>query len=70
MTTHLLEREQWLPISIGEAWSFFSSPLNLAKITPDDMGFVIRQPFQDKPIRSYCCCLLHNECSTANCTGG
>ncbi len=50
MTTHLLEREQWLPISIGEAWSFFSSPLNLAKITPDDMGFVIRQPFQDKPI--------------------
>ena len=47
---HLLEREQWLPIPIGEAWSFFSSPLNLAKITPDDMGFVIRQPFQNKPI--------------------
>ena len=26
---------------------FFSSPKNLAKITPGDMGFVIREPFDN-----------------------
>jgi ligand-binding SRPBCC domain-containing protein len=33
--------EQKLPIGIDEAWDFFSSPLNLKKITPDYMGFDI-----------------------------
>ena len=47
---HTLEREQWLPIPIEEAWAFFSSPKNLAKITPDDMGFRIRGPFDNAPI--------------------
>lgn len=45
-----LEREQWLPIPIEQAWEFFSSPKNLAKITPGDMGFVIREPFDNAPI--------------------
>ncbi len=45
-----LHREQWLPISVEEAWAFFSTPLNLAKITPGDMGFVIQRPFENKPI--------------------
>jgi ligand-binding SRPBCC domain-containing protein len=45
-----LQREQWLPIPVEEAWAFFSTPLNLAKITPGDMGFVIKQPFENKPI--------------------
>jgi ligand-binding SRPBCC domain-containing protein len=33
--------EHWLPISIGEAWIFFSSPKNLSLITPPEMDFKI-----------------------------
>ena len=36
-----LESKQFLPISISEAWEFFSSPENLKEITPDHMGFHI-----------------------------
>jgi ligand-binding SRPBCC domain-containing protein len=36
---HTLKTIQKLPISIDEAWGFFSSPSNLAKITPENMGF-------------------------------
>ena len=32
---------QFLPISIDEAWDFFSQPENLNEITPDDMKFEI-----------------------------
>ncbi|MCK9485665.1 MAG: SRPBCC family protein [Dehalococcoidia bacterium] len=32
---------QRLPVSLDEAWSFFSSPANLAAITPPDMGFQV-----------------------------
>ena len=32
---------QQLPISLTEAWDFFSSPKNLEKITPSHMGFRI-----------------------------
>lgn len=39
MKLHLLEREQTLPISAGAAWDFFSTPANLAEITPPDLGF-------------------------------
>lgn len=49
---HVLEREQFLPIALEEAWSFFSSPKNLAVITPPEMGFVIRQPFDDRAMYS------------------
>ncbi len=45
-----LHREQWLPIPVQEAWAFFSTPRNLAKITPGDMGFVISEPFEDNTI--------------------
>lgn len=31
----------WLPISIAEAWKFFSSPNNLSLITPPEMEFRI-----------------------------
>lgn len=47
---HVLEREQFLPISLTEAWAFFSSPRNLGVITPPDMGFRIREPFDDEPM--------------------
>lgn len=38
---YTLTAKQVLPISIDEAWSFFSKPSNLAKITPAYMGFNI-----------------------------
>ena len=33
--------KQELHLDLSEAWDFFSSPVNLAKITPQHMGFVI-----------------------------
>ncbi len=38
---YTLKRVQKLPISLDEAWKFFSSPSNLEEITPEDMGFNI-----------------------------
>ncbi len=38
---HEIRRTQQLPISLDEAWGFFSSPVNLAKITPSYMNFKI-----------------------------
>jgi len=36
-----LYREQQLTCDIYTAWDFFSSPINLAEITPKNMGFVV-----------------------------
>lgn len=33
-----------MPISLEKAWDFFSSPLNLAEITPKDMTFKVTSP--------------------------
>ena len=41
MKTYQLEFIQRLPITLDEAWQFFSSPLNLAKITPKEMAFEV-----------------------------
>ncbi len=41
MKVYNLERKSTLPITIDKAWSFFSDPKNLAKITPDSMNFEI-----------------------------
>lgn len=38
----------FIPISLSEAWDFFSSPSNLAKITPPKMGFVITSDFNNE----------------------
>ncbi|MCW2263944.1 MULTISPECIES: SRPBCC family protein [Sphingobacterium] len=38
---HQLYREQQLNCDIETAWHFFSSPVNLSKITPEDMRFEI-----------------------------
>lgn len=38
---YVIERTQDLPVSLVEAWDFFSSPKNLAKITPKDLGFEV-----------------------------
>ena len=41
MKIYHLKRTQFLPITLSEAWEFFSTPKNLAKITPEHMGFQI-----------------------------
>lgn len=41
MKVHSLSQEQWLPISLDEAWGFFSTPRNLDEITPPELGFKI-----------------------------
>jgi ligand-binding SRPBCC domain-containing protein len=45
MKTYLLKTEQKIPVSLAEAWDFFSSPLNLAKITPKEMNFAVTSDF-------------------------
>ena len=42
--------EQFLPIDIDRAWAFFSSPKNLALITPPDMKFKIRTALNGEEI--------------------
>ena len=37
-----LKTVQKIPISLTEAWNFFSNPDNLKEITPKQMGFVIK----------------------------
>lgn len=41
MKAYHLEFSQKIPLSLKEAWDFFSSPLNLAKITPAEMAFTV-----------------------------
>lgn len=48
---YVLKRSQFIPISIEEAWSFFSSPNNLALITPDDLGLKIKTKFNRKSVK-------------------
>jgi len=37
---------QFVPASLDVVWDFFSSPSNLSKITPPEMGFLITSPAQ------------------------
>lgn len=41
MSVHSIKSVQLIPLSLPEAWDFFSSPVNLVKITPGDIGFSI-----------------------------
>ena len=41
MKVYTVQRKQFIPVSLQEAWDFFSSPKNLAKITPSKMNFRI-----------------------------
>jgi ligand-binding SRPBCC domain-containing protein len=47
---HQLKTVQKLPISLEEAWDFFSSPKNLAVITPKELNLV---PTSELPERMY-----------------
>ncbi|WP_168187445.1 SRPBCC family protein [Pedobacter sp. G11] len=44
MKIHRLEFTQKIPVDLDTAWDFFSSPLNLAEITPKDMTFDVTSP--------------------------
>ena len=35
---------QFVPASLDVVWDFFSSPSNLLKITPPEIGFLITSP--------------------------
>ncbi len=48
MKVHCLRREQFLPISLDEAWPFFSTPRNLEAITPDFLRFRITSAVPDE----------------------
>ncbi len=41
MKTYQLNFKQQIPVSLQQAWDFFSSPLNLAQITPTEMAFEV-----------------------------
>ena len=41
MAAHSIKTVQKIPISLDEAWDFFSNPANLQAITPDIMGFKV-----------------------------
>jgi ligand-binding SRPBCC domain-containing protein len=43
--TYLFKFEQNLPIPLAETWDFFTSPLNLAKLTPPQMRFKVTSPY-------------------------
>lgn len=50
MKKYILQREQHLDCELETAWHFFSSPQNLSKITPKDMGFTVQSKNLDEEI--------------------
>ena len=47
MQFYSIKNKQHLPISLTEAWAFFSSPNNLQKITPANMNFTVTSDKKD-----------------------
>jgi len=47
MNTYHFEFETNLPVPLSTAWDFFSSPVNLAKITPPEMNLVVTSGYTD-----------------------
>lgn len=45
MKTYALRFETFIPTTIDKAWEFFTSPLNLAQITPPDIDFHVTSNF-------------------------
>ncbi len=48
MKIYTFETKQIVPISLDEAWDFFSNPANLSRITPPEMGFEVLTKLPDK----------------------
>jgi ligand-binding SRPBCC domain-containing protein len=49
---HFIKQVQQLPVTVEEAWSFFSSPKNLAVITPKSLDFKITSVVTDEEIHT------------------
>ncbi|PTS93690.1 hypothetical protein DBR11_24760 [Pedobacter sp. HMWF019] len=47
MKSYHIEFYQNIPVNLKQAWDFFSSPLNLQKITPSDMRFKVTSPIKE-----------------------
>ena len=50
MKVHVLKQQQVLPISLQEAWEFFSTPRNLNDITPAYLGFTMTYSSSEKMV--------------------
>jgi ligand-binding SRPBCC domain-containing protein len=50
MAIHSFKNVQQLPVSLEQAWSFFSDPANLVVITPEDMKFKVMSAFHGNKI--------------------
>lgn len=50
MSIYRIEKTLRVPISLDEAWAFFSNPRNLALITPPDLGLI---PSGEVPSETY-----------------
>jgi ligand-binding SRPBCC domain-containing protein len=50
--TYQLKIRQAIPITLEHAWDFFSSPINLEKITPKEMNLVVTSVY-DKDAKIY-----------------
>jgi ligand-binding SRPBCC domain-containing protein len=50
MKIFTLSRKQTIPVSIEKAWSFFSSPYNLEKITPGYMNFKVKTDIKNQEV--------------------
>ena len=48
MKLHRLDARQVLPVTLAEAWDFFSDARNLARITPPSMGFEVTSELPGK----------------------
>jgi ligand-binding SRPBCC domain-containing protein len=48
LKTYQFRSKQFLPITISEAWEFFSNPNNLAKITPPWLNFDVTSKLDSK----------------------
>jgi ligand-binding SRPBCC domain-containing protein len=45
--TYPLKFETLIPTTLDKAWDFFSSPLNLSKITPPKMNFIVTSDYKE-----------------------
>ena len=48
MKTYQFKAKQFLPITINEAWDFFSNPNNLPKITPPWLNFEVTTQLESR----------------------
>lgn len=44
----IIKQNQFLPISLEEAWNFFATPKNLNEVTPNDLTFEITSELPEK----------------------